>query len=411
MNSDARQALPVSAVAELIKNIISQSISRIWIKGEVSNLKIQQNGNIYFSIKDEGAKMNALIMKFSKARPDAEQLKDGMEIVIYGNVSYYAKEGYISVFVEAVQLVGEGGLKQKFEELKNKLFKEGLFDAKYKKPIPSFPRVVGVVTSPSGAAIQDILQVTGRRFSNVHILVFPAAVQGENAAEEISRAIRAANRFYDKIDVLIVGRGGGSLEDLWCFNEESVARAIFNSKIPVISAVGHEIDFTIADFVSDQRAPTPSAAAELVVRDKSEIVRHLDNLKTRLEYQVQGKLEIFRRQLDTRGNEALRYILENKMSDLSLQLDNLTIRFQNQLSRYFKDHRHRIEVLKEKLHTLNPLNTLSRGYSITYAIRDKKTLSLSDSTQAQVGDILRTILHKGELISIVNEQGIKKNKE
>lgn len=394
----------MSAVAELIKNIISQSISRIWIRGEVSNLKIQKNGHIYFTIKDDTAKMSALIMKFSKARPEGENLKDGMEILILGNVSYYTKEGYISVFVDALQFLGEGNLKQKFEELKNRLFQEGLFDHSHKKPVPAFPRVVGVVTSPSGAAIQDILQVTGRRFSNVHIVVFPTAVQGDAAAAEICRSIRVANRFAQSIDVLIVGRGGGSLEDLWCFNEESVAREIFNSRIPVISAVGHEIDFTIADFVADQRAPTPSAAAELVVKDKSDIKRHLENLKSRLEYQLQGRLDNFRHRLSTRGSEALNFSLDKCLSDLSLQLNNLSIRFQNHLAQYFRSLRHQIEVKKEKLNALNPFNTLARGYSITTLIKNGRRTTLRDSEQPEPGDLIESRLHQGYLLSTVTSR-------
>ncbi len=411
MNSDAQTALSVSAVAELIRNLISQSISKIWIRGEVSNLKFQKNGNIYFSVKDDKSKLNALIMNFSKARKDADKLKDGMEILILGNVSYYTKEGYISVFVDALEFMGEGLLKQRFEELKIRLHKEGLFAQNLKKPIPAFPRVVGVITSPSGAAIQDILQVTGRRFSNVHIVIFPVAVQGDKAAYEISRGIALANKYgKDKIDVLIVGRGGGALEDLWCFNEEVVARAIFNSEIPVISAVGHEIDFTIADFVSDQRAPTPSAAAELVVRDKQETVRHLTNLKDRLEYNINNILEGIHFLLEKNGKDYFKKQLSARLSDLSLQTDNLTIRFQNQMSNYFKNLRYTIRLHTEKLSTLNPWNTLSRGYSVTFKEDSQgNRIPIKDCEGIQKGDTIHTVLHKGELESSITHIHKKNN--
>jgi len=405
MLEDSRQALPVSAVAALLQKLVSDNIGKLRIRGEVSNIKFQKNGNVYFSLKDEQAKLNALVMHFSKAASNVRELKDGMEIIIYGNVSYYKKEGYISIFVDTIEFLGEGLLKKRFDELKAKLEKEGLFDKAHKKPVPHYPSVVGVVTSPSGAAIRDILNITGRRFNSVHIVVFPAAVQGDKAAGEIARAIRVANRFAaNKIDVLIVGRGGGAIEDLWCFNEEAVARAIYESDIPVISAVGHEIDYTISDYVADLRAPTPSAAAELVVKDREEIISLIETLKIRLENLTIGRLETLKYRFENNGRDKITTMLQNQFSDLSYAFENQKIRFDSIFNKNISELRQKIRLQREKLNTLNPLNTLARGYSITYIKNSKGELhNLKDIKDAKIRDTIHTLVHKGSLDAVVTE--------
>jgi len=397
------QALPVSTVARLIQSLISQNLSPLWVRGEVSNLKFQQSGNIYFNIKDDEAKLNVVIMSNSNARKYAQDIKNGVDILVFGRISYYKKEGYVTLFAEEIEFVGEGILKRKFDELKKKLEEEGLFRKEHKRKIPEFPQWVGVVTSPTGAAIQDILNITSRRFSSVNIVIFPAAVQGEGAAEEIERAIKVANKYASNfIDVLIVGRGGGSLEDLWCFNEERVARAIFNSKIPVISAVGHEIDYTIADFVADLRAPTPSAAAEMVVKDKNEILAYINNLKSRIESIFLKKLDDARYFLSVRGEEQLKKMLQEDISQIALTFENINIRFKNAFINFLENLKNRLKYSFGKLTALNPENTLKRGYSITYKINEKKQKEiLKSATLANEGDLLLTKLSDGELQSKV----------
>jgi exodeoxyribonuclease VII large subunit len=406
MPDHSAQALTVSAVARFLYTLVSKNVSPLWIRGEISNLKVQQNGNAYFSLKDAESKLGAMILQASRARSSIPQLKNGAEVLVFGSVSYYKKEGYVSVFVEEMEFLGEGLLQRRFEELKRKLLAEGLFDPSRKRPIPSFPRVVGVVTSPSGAAVRDILNVTGRRFSGVHIVLFPAQVQGDKAAPEISAAIRVANEFFrDKIDVLIVGRGGGSLEDLWCFNEESVARAIAASKIPVISAVGHEIDFTIADFVADLRAPTPSAAAELVVKDRQEVLRHLDNLKSRLQSQTEGRLERAAFVIRNRGAEYLRRLLQNNLAEARLSLQDLQNRLKTRQETTFRDLRSALHLQSEKLGALNPEKILERGYSITYRIaEDGSRTTVKQPSAVKKGDRILTVVTGGKIRSVVDNE-------
>ncbi len=403
MNGHIEEALSVSAVAKFIYSIISQNISPIWIRGEISNLKIQQNGNVYFNLKDSESKLNAMIMANSGACSMVPGLKNGLELLIHGRVSYYKKEGYITLFVDEAEFIGEGLLKQKFDELKNRLEKEGLFDMAHKRKIPEYPQYVGVITSRSGAAIQDILNVINRRFSGVHIVLFSASVQGDSAKDEIVRVIKIANKFAgDILDVLIVGRGGGSLEDLWCFNEESVARAIYDSGIPVISAVGHEIDYTISDYVADLRAPTPSAAAELVVKDKKDIIRHITMLKDRVERLFNAQYDSLKNFLEIRGKNALKRLFQDQLSDLGLSLENLNIRFLNNFNNYLNQAKNSVHYYKGKLETLHPYNTLKRGYSITYRYNDNGTKDLINSIkEISPGNTINTLIRDGDFDSHV----------
>ena len=400
MQGHAQQALTVSDLAKFLQGLIAQSLQPLWIRGEISNFKTGPNGNSYFSIKDPESKLNAIIMANSKAKKYVPDMKNGLEILIFGRVSYYKKEGSISVFVDDVEFLGEGLLKQKFDELKKKLEAEGLFARERKRKIPEYPEWVGVVTSPTGAAIQDILNVMNRRFSGVNLLVFPAAVQGENAPKEVAQAIKAANKYgAGFLDVLIVGRGGGSIEDLWCFNEEVVARAIYHSSIPVISAVGHEIDYTIADYVADLRAPTPSAAAEMVVKDKKELSERIQYHKFRMEKLLVARLEMTKQTLELKGKNYLRTWMENLHTELSMSLDNLKLRFDGNLANYFKNLRSSVVVLKEKLSTLNPTNILKRGYSVTYhVLPDGSRVNLVSAKGIKKGERLSTLLSDGNCI-------------
>jgi exodeoxyribonuclease VII large subunit len=403
MPDNNASVLSVSAVAKFIQGIIANNLTKLWIRGEVSNLRFQKSGNIFFTLKDEEAKINCLIMHFSNAKKFANNMRDGMEVMVFGKISYYTKEGYITIFIDQIEFLGEGVLQQKFFELKQKLAEEGLFDQSHKKPIPQFPQTVAVITSPTGAAFQDILNVTKRRFQSVNIVIFPASVQGETAPSEISRAIRCADRFAKYIDVMIIGRGGGSLEDLWCFNDEQVARAIYDSKIPVISAVGHEIDFTIADFVADLRAPTPSAAAEIVVKDKKEILNYVQNLRNRVEGIVESKLENIRLILESKGGSNIKRSFQTLISDYSMHLDNLRIRFNSNFHSCLSSIRSRILLQSEKLNALNPKNILARGYSVTFRFdKNGAPVNILSAKEISKGEKIRTMLADGNINSTVD---------
>ena len=278
----------VSEVTKYVRVILEDSFSSVWIEGEISNFILHSSGHMYFSLKDAGASLKCAMFARSNAKLKFKP-KDGMKVICFGKISVYEARGDYQLVAEEIEPKGIGALQLQFQQLKEKLQKEGLFDQEHKIEIPFLPTRIGIVTSPTGAAIRDILNIARRRFSNVEIIINPAKVQGENAKDEIAKAIRQFNKLKN-IDVMIVTRGGGSLEDLWPFNEEMVARAIYESEIPVISAVGHEIDFTISDFVADFRAPTPSAAAELVIPRKEELIGLISTATTRLNNALTSKV-------------------------------------------------------------------------------------------------------------------------
>src|SRR4030042_110242 len=289
MELPLRYILTVSELTQEIKETLEAKFSELWVEGEISNLRSPPSGHIYFTLKDDSSQIRGVLFKM-RARTLRFLPEDGLHIICKGRVSLYEERGVYQLIIEEMEPKGIGALQLAFLQLKERLEKEGLFDISHKKPIPILPQTIGIVTSPTGAAIQDMIQIIHRRFENVRILLYPARVQGEGASQEIAEGIRYFNRMKNA-DVIIGGRGGGSLEDLWAFNEEEVARGIYHSKIPVISAVGHEPNYTISDFVSDLRAATPSAAAELVVRDKRELKRNLHHLKGVLENQMTQYLQ------------------------------------------------------------------------------------------------------------------------
>lgn len=394
MANSQGQALSVSALAGFIQSLIQSNISSLWVRGEISNFKKHSNGNCYFSLVDSEAKINVVMMARARASRFASDLKDGIEVILNGRVSYYKKEGQVNFFCEDLEFVGLGILKQKFDELKRQLEKEGLIPSR-RRPIPRFPAWVGVVTSRTGAAVQDILKVSLNRSPQVHIILFPASVQGSQAASEIARAVKVANDYYsDLLDVLIVGRGGGSTEDLWCFNEEIVARAIANSKIPVISAVGHEIDFTIADYVADLRAPTPSAAAETAFPDRQKSQQGLQHLSERLENALSRLLAYYRQRLDLRNGEYLLGKLKQIWSEKRMALDYLTQRLNQNMDGLLSRRKAELCHRKDQLSALSPSATLKRGFTATFVREDGK---------------LRNVLHRenkpGESLSTLTAEG------
>ena len=389
----------VSELTKYVRVILEDSFPAVWVEGEISNFVLHSSGHMYFSLRDAGSSLKCAMFARANARLKFRP-KDGMKVIAFGSISVYEARGDYQLIVEEIEPKGIGALQLQFQQLKEKLQKEGLFDAKYKVPIPFLPTRIGVVTSPTGAAIRDILNVTRRRFSNVEIIINPVKVQGEAAKNEIAAAIRLFNKLKN-IDVMIVGRGGGSLEDLWPFNEEVVARAIFESQIPVISAVGHEIDYTISDFVADFRAPTPSAAAELVIPRKEDLVKLIDTATTRLRNALQNKINVLGHRLATlKESYVLKQLVglltqyEQRIDDLSkgiaLGIDHLvTMRSEN--------FRHVIG----KLEVLSPIAILGRGYSITTKLPDG--VIVKDAAVLKQGDLVETRLGKGSFRGRVEE--------
>lgn len=380
--------LSVSALTKYLKHKFDsdEHLRMIYLKGEISNFKAHSTGHLYFSIKDENSKINAIM--FNR---NASSLKftpiEGTKVLVAGRVSVYESTGSYQIYVEEMLEDGVGNLYVAFEQLKEKLTKEGLFDKKYKKTIPSIPSKIGIVTAPTGAAIKDILSTIKRRFPICETILFPSLVQGENAANDIVKNIKLADEY--NLDVLIVGRGGGSIEDLWPFNEEIVARAIFDAKTPIISAVGHEIDFTISDFVADMRAPTPTGAAEMAVPNMIDLLKHINQLKIRLNESIYKKINFQKIYLDSIKNSFViknpLIMYENKKQNLDILYDKLLDGLNNLINKknheleliknnhiirnpeyLFKDKKINFKNLIEKLEIVNPIGILKRGYSITY---------------------------------------------
>lgn len=389
--------LTVTQFSSRIKNILENSFPDVWVEGEISNLSIPQSGHAYFTLKDEQSQVRAVLFR-SSHRFLKFTLQQGMQVICRGRVSVYEPRGEYQLILEYIEPKGVGALQFAFDQLKAKLEKEGLFDPALKKPLPLLPRRIGVVTSPTGAAIRDILRVIKRRHPRMHILIYPVPVQGTEAAPAIVEAIRYFNR-EQNADVMIIARGGGSLEDLWAFNEEIVARAVHASQIPVISAVGHETDYTISDFVADLRAPTPSAGAEMVVQSEERFCEFVKSLEAGLARSVHRKLERARTSLRefTRMLADPRRMLEH----YTQRVDELAGRLSTGLKHLVRRDRALLTALTGALDHLNPLGILSRGYSITRKL-DTGTV-LKDSGQVSPGDLVSTRLHRGEILSRVEK--------
>ena len=374
----------------------------IYVKGELSNVSQPTSGHVYFTLKDEYAELRCVMFRDRNALLKFT-LEDGMSVIVRGHISVYEKRGKYQLYVEELQESGIGELYRAFEQLKKKLKDEGMFDAAYKKPIPAIPRTIGIITSPTGAAIRDMINITRRRFPHVHILLAPVAVQGEEAAPQIVNAIKLMNRVNSelmKVDVLVVGRGGGSIEELWAFNEESVARAIFASEIPVISAVGHETDFTIADFVADRRAATPSEAAELVVPDKRQIEKNLSAFELQLRQNIYKMIEEQRRRLESIEKNVLFRTPTERINQYRQTVDELKRTLIAEVIHRVQLHKKELQALTGKLDALSPRAILERGYSI--CLKEQKVVrSVMDIT---TGDMLRVLFQDGEVISEVKEK-------
>ena len=363
-------------------------LNNVLIKGEISNFKHHYTGHMYFTLKDENSLIKCIMFKSYTANLKFVP-KDGMKVIILGTVSVFERDGVYQIYCKGMQEDGYGSLHIAYEELKAKLEKEGLFDQKYKKPIPKMPKCIGVLTSNTGAVIRDIINVSTRRNPNVNIRLLPVPVQGEGAAEKIAKAIKLMNE-KKLADVIIVARGGGSLEDLWPFNEEIVARAIFDSELPVISAVGHETDFSISDFVADLRAPTPSAAAELAVPNISDIVLKLDNYNIRYKNALKKKIEIMKLRYEKcMMNRVFRNPLQN-IQDKYVYIDRINKSMQLSISTKLQGSKTKMVELVTKLDSLSPLKTLTRGYSIMEkdgkVVKSVKDISAGDDVDIRLID-------------------------
>jgi exodeoxyribonuclease VII large subunit len=399
-----RNVLTVSDVTRMVKQLLESNYTDLWVSGEVSNYTRASSGHMYFTLKDERAVIRAVLFKGYQKGVRFE-IENGLKLIVHGALSVFEKRGEYQIIVDFLEPEGLGALQLAFEQLKEKLQKEGLFDESKKRPIPAFPDVVGVITSETGAAIRDILNVISRRHSGVRIIIYPTLVQGDEAAHSIARAVQRANE-RKEVDVLIVSRGGGSIEDLWPFNEEVVARALYKSKIPVISAVGHEIDFTIADFAADMRAPTPSAAAEIVVRNKIELLRTYADLHRRMFETMERTVQSRREQLSRFTVGALQDKVNRLIREKQMGLDDLTRSLTATMETTLTRLRGRFEKLVGQLNVLSPLATLSRGYSIVSRMRDGKTvLSINDVAP---GEEISTLVQDGRVYSRVRD--VEKNK-
>lgn len=429
--AETRKVLSVSELTLQVKRLLESQVGSVWVTGEISNLRLQPSGHAYFTLKDAGAQLACVLFR-GEAAASRDALAEGRKVNLLGDVTVYEARGQYQLRVTQIELQGVGALQQAFERLKQKLAAEGLFAPERKRPLPAYPVRIGVVTSPTAAAFRDVLHVIQRRFAAIEIILAPARVQGDGAAAEIAKAIRLLNESSAaasagskrKLDLVLVTRGGGSLEDLWAFNEEVVARAIFESALPVVSAVGHEIDFTIADFVADVRAATPSAAAEIItagyvasrdfIRDTGEWLKrsvsqrladerdHLESLQGRLRRaHPRRRLEEQAQRLDDLHTALLRCarssLRERRAAWQLLAQRLLHVRPGRQLERY----RERLANLEARLRVLSPDQVLSRGYSIT---RDAATGAVIRAAAAvKPGQWLRTTLQKGEVSSVVKE--------
>ena len=399
-SADQRTIYSVSEITRNIKTLVQGQFPDIWVRGEISNCRKASSGHIYFTLKDEKAVIRAVLFRGHQKGIQFE-LEDGMNVIVHGGVDVFEKRGEYQIIVDFLEPEGIGALQLAFEQLKEKLGKEGLFDDAHKKTIPSFPDTVGVITSPTGAALRDILNVMGRRYRGVHIIIYPVTVQGEGAAEEIASAIRKAN-VRDETDVLIVGRGGGSIEDLWPFNEETVARAIYESRIPVISAVGHEIDFTISDYAADLRAPTPSAAAELVVKNRQELLRWFRDLFLRLKNSTQRALAQKKQLASYHTSDVLFRMMQTILNEKNFALDDVTKTMLNSMESVRNAKKARFERIAGQLDTLSPLKTLARGYAMVRKLPED--VPLFSIENVGIGDETKTRLRDGELFSTVNKK-------
>ena len=397
------KTLSVGEVNNYVKKLVENDfiLKNLNVKGEISNLKFHSSGHIYFSLKDENSKVNCIMFKNNAVNLDF-RLEEGMRVEIKARLGVYHKEGTYQLYCENIKKAGIGELFEEFHKLKKELSEEGIFDEKYKRALPKFPKRIGIITARTGAAVRDIINVIQRRNKSLDIILYPAKVQGENAADSIIEGIRYFNN-EKSVDVIILGRGGGSIEELWAFNNRDLAYEIFNSRIPTVSAVGHEVDFTISDFVSDMRAPTPSAAGELVSPSLKEMINDLVNKKEFLHRAIDRKFLNAKKDVDLlhkglKGNNP-KHIIEKRIKEVNSLEEKLNFLGKRKIDKA-KDE---LIALNSILQTLNPLNTLGRGYSV---IMDKEDKVINEVSELKKNDMVKVIMKDGSVnidIKIINE--------
>jgi exodeoxyribonuclease VII large subunit len=391
---DALPVISVSSLALYLHDLLETNdiLQNIWVHGEVSNCKTYPSGHCYFTLKEGDAQLLCVFFKSSRMRTAAPTLRDGMALAANGRVSYYERDGKLQLYVEEVRPLGEGALFQQFEQLKARLAAEGLFDVERKRSLPAQPSIIGIVTSPQAAALRDMLRVLRTRYPLAQVLLAPAVVQGSEASASIAAALDRLNE-HGEAEVIIVGRGGGSIEELWAFNEEIVAQAIARSRIPVISGVGHETDFTIADFVADHRASTPTAAATAAVPNIQDWFAELSAKRQLLDTLLEDRLEDLRLQLQRSVRDLQHVSPQNKIERRRQQLDEYTERLQTHMQHIVSLHTERLRGLALQLHTLSPLLTIGRGYAVVRLDEDQSIVT--NVSQVQSGDHLTIQMQDG----------------
>ena len=399
---DTPSVLSVSQVSRYLKELLEtdEVLQDVWVRGEISGCRMYPSGHCYFTLKDAEAQLPCVFFKNARVRSAAPELRDGMAIAANGRISLYERDGKLQLYVEDVELIGEGALFLRFEQLKARLAAEGLFDASRKRPIPPSPSVIGIVTSPQAAALRDMLRVLRTRYPLARVILSPALVQGAEAPAAIAEALDLLNE-HGEAEVVILGRGGGSIEELWAFNEEVVARAIARSRIPVISGVGHETDFTIADFVADYRASTPTAAAAAAVPDIAEWRAHVLELQQQLTEFIEAFLGVQREQLERTRRELLRLDPRYQLERLQQRLDDTSALLQARMQHILSLRGERLRGVALRLHSLSPLLTIARGYAIVR--RDADQTIITSEQQVQPGDELTIQVTDGHIHAIVHQ--------
>lgn len=393
----------VGQINRYIRNLLENDfiLSSLLVKGEISNFKAHSSGHLYFTLKDASGALSCVMFRQDAAGLPFEP-ENGMQVVVYGHISLYEKTGQYQLYAEFMEPLGIGALQVAFEQLKEKLAAEGLFDGDFKREIPKNPSCIAVITSPTGAAVRDILQIVKRRDPNVKVAIFPTLVQGEQAAADIVRSLKLVNE-WGKADVIILGRGGGSMEDLWCFNDENVARAVFASEIPVISAVGHETDFTITDFVADMRAPTPSAAAELATTPLTERREAFHRLELRLERDVSALLTSCRRRMDLLKSRPVMERPLERIYRTMMDVEETQQRLDKEMTNRLMQRAERWQYLTNRLEAASPLAVMSRGYVMAVTSSGKLLTSVK---QAEVGDRVTLHLQDGKMETNIQEKEV-----
>lgn len=397
---DDSHPLSVGQLTWVIKSVLEQSIPRVWVEGEISDFSSPSSGHIYFTLKDENAQIRAVIWR-STAQRLRFKLKDGMAIVCCGGLDVYGPRGTYQLVLNQVQPKGLGELQLAFQQLHQKLLADGLFAEERKRPLPRFPRRIGFVTSPSGAALHDFLESADSIWSDFELVVIPARVQGDEAAREIARGIRLAQKIHPPLDVLIVGRGGGSMEDLWCFNEEIVVRTIAACRIPTVSAVGHEIDVTLSDLAADARALTPTQAASLLLPNRQQVSAMLAQLQRRSQQTLWGRVKALRQRLNNYTHRSVLARPHAIHQQRRQQIDELELRSRNAMQQVLRRRREKLASLARATEALSPLNVLQRGYSLTTQVGTHRPICTA--ADVAVGDEIETVLQQGRLVSRIEK--------